>query len=59
MENDCRVGLTSYRPGGGETVCLRRWQFDSRRIYVRPPDRSAVRTSLVAGSLQAASAPIT
>ena len=26
----------NYRPGGGETICPRRWQFDSRRIYVRP-----------------------
>jgi len=28
----------SYRPGGGETICPRprRWQFDMRRIYVRP-----------------------
>ena len=28
--------LTSYRPGGGETICPRRWQFDSRWTYVRP-----------------------
>ena len=21
---------------GGETICPRRWQFDSRRIYIRP-----------------------
>jgi len=30
---------TSYRPGGGETICPPpgRWQLDSRRIYVRPP----------------------
>ena len=28
--------ITSYRPWGGETICPRRWQFDSRRIYVRP-----------------------
>ena len=27
---------TSYLPGSGETICPRRWQFDSRRIYVRP-----------------------
>ena len=43
---------TSYRPGGGETICPRRRQFDSRRIYVRP------RTSLVAGQLQAASVTV-
>ena len=27
---------TSYRPGGGRTIRPRRWQFDSRRINVRP-----------------------
>ena len=28
---------TSHRPGGAETISpRRRWQFDSRRIYVRP-----------------------
>ena len=26
----------NYRPVGGETICPRRWQFGSRRIYVRP-----------------------
>jgi len=32
-----RYGVASYRPGDGETICPpRRWQFDSRRIYVRP-----------------------
>jgi len=31
-----KVSRTSYCPGGGETICPRRWQFDSRRIYVRP-----------------------
>jgi len=31
------IVITSYRPGGGKTICPpRRWQFDSRRIYVRP-----------------------
>jgi len=38
--NNPRGGLrhTSYRPGGGDTICppTRRRQFDSRRIYVRP-----------------------
>jgi len=37
---------TSYRPGGGETICPRRWLFDSRRISARPwtdLDGSAVR----------------
>jgi len=30
--------LTSYRSGAGDTILSprRRWQFDSRRIYVRP-----------------------
>jgi len=27
---------TSYRPGAARRYALRRWQFDSRRIHVRP-----------------------
>jgi len=40
-----------YRPGGGETICPRRWQFDPKiAADLRPSaDGSAVHTSLVAG----------
>ena len=51
---------TRYRPGGGETICPRRWQFDSRRIYVRPrtgPQSAHLWWPAVA-KLQAASVPI-
>jgi len=36
VSTDWFSGETSYRLAGGETICPRRWQFDSRRIYVRP-----------------------
>jgi len=67
------IRKTSYRPGGGETICPpSRWQFDGDISFrhqskiaadLRPSaDGSAVRTSLVAGpamaKLQAASVPI-
>ena len=32
--NTTTTTWTSYRPRGSETICPRRWQFDSRRIYV-------------------------
>ena len=63
--------LTRYRPGGGETICPRRWLFDGGISFrrqsghrgskiapdLRPSaDGSAVRTSLA--KLQAASVPI-
>jgi len=56
----CKLSQTSYRLGGGETICPRQWQFDSRRIYVCPrtSPHSAVCTSLVVGQLQAASVPV-
>ena len=52
---------TSYRPGGGETICARRRQFDwRRRIYVRP--RTGLQSTHlwwpVVAKLQAASVPI-
>jgi len=68
------IRKTSYRPGGGETICPppSRWQFDGDISFrrqskiaadLRPSaDGSAVRTFLVAGpavaKLQAASVPI-
>ena len=36
FEQTLVITATSYCPGGGETICPRRWQFDSRWIYVRP-----------------------
>ena len=48
------MSKTIYRLGGGETICPRRWQFDSRRIYVRP--RTGPQSAHA--KLQAASVPI-
>ena len=47
-------------PRGGETICRRRWQFDSRRIYVRPRTgpQSAHLWWPAVDKLQAASVPI-
>jgi len=54
------IYLTSYRPGGGETICSRRWQFDSQRIYVRP--RTGLQSAHfwwpALAELQAASVPV-
>ena len=49
----CTYLLTSYRPGGGETICAL-----ADGSSTRGGCTSAVRTSLVAGQLQAASMPI-
>jgi len=50
--------VTSYRSGGGETICPAPTAV-RLAADVRPfADESAVRTSLVAGKLQAASVPI-
>ena len=59
LEVSCAIVLscamsTSYRPGGGQTICPppRRWQFDSRRIYGR------VRSQHMAKLQAACSVPI-
>jgi len=44
---------TSYRPESGETICPRRWQFDSWRIYVRPRTGSQSAHGQAAGSQRA------
>jgi len=46
-----RENQTKYRPGGGETICPRRWQLDPKiAADLRPSANwSAVNTSLVAG----------
>ena len=54
---------TRYRPGGGETISPRRWQFDPNMVadlYVRPrtgPQSAHLWWPAVA-KLQAASVPI-
>ena len=50
------ITRTRYRPGRGETICPRQWQFDPKiAANLRPSaDGSAVRTSLVAGGGKAA-----
>jgi len=62
MSHNCVNGpkLTSYRPGGGDTICPppRRSQFDSRRIYVRPrtgPQSAHLWETSAVDKLQAAS----
>jgi len=45
-------------PGAARRYARRRWQFDSRRIYVRPRTGPQSAHPLVAGQLQAASVPI-
>ena len=52
--------LNKLSPGGGEKICPRRLQFESRRIYVRPrtgPQSAHLWWPAVA-ELQAASVPI-
>jgi len=49
---------TSYRPGGGETICPPSMAVRLAADLRPSADGSAVRTSLVAGQLQAASVPI-
>jgi len=44
--------------GGGETICSRRWQFDSRRIYVRPRTGPQSAHLWWSSQLQTASVPI-
>jgi len=45
------INETRFRPGGGETISPRRWQFDPKiAADLRPSaDGPSVRTSLVAG----------
>jgi len=60
--SQCRRITTSYRPGGGETICPPPPTAVRLAADLRPSaDGSAVRTSLVAAAvakLQAASVPI-
>jgi len=49
---------TSYRPGGGETICPPQMAVRLAADLRPSADGSAVRISLVAGQLQAASVPI-
>jgi len=53
-----RVYTASYRPGGGETICAPPIAVRLAADLRPSADASAVRTSLVAGKLQAASVPI-
>ena len=56
----CTKQKTRYCLDSSETICPRRWQFDSRRIYVRPrtgPQSTHLWWPAVA-KLQAASVPI-
>ena len=51
--------MTSYRSGGGETIAPPPPMAVRLAADLRPSaDESSVRTSLVAGQLQAASVPI-
>ena len=53
-----KSSATSYRPGGGETICPPPMAVRLAADLRPSADGSAVRTSLVASQLQAASVPI-
>ena len=59
QQQNSSLGRTSYRPGGCETICLRPMAARLAADLRLSADGSAVRTSMLAGQLQAASVPIT
>jgi len=54
--------LSRYRPGGGETICPRRWQFDPKIAADLRPSADGPQSAYLwwpaVAKLQAASVPI-